>query len=70
MRNVTRTAPYFHDGSVSDLGEAVKVMGRLQVAMELTDEEARLIVAWCGSLTGEIPSDYVKPPELPAAQRP
>ena len=70
MRNVTRTAPYFHDGTVSDLGEAIRIMGRLQVAMELTDEETRLIVAWCASLTGEIPADYVKPPVLPAAHRP
>jgi hypothetical protein len=36
----------------------------------LMDEEARSIVAWLGSLTGDIPRDYIATPVLPAANRP
>ncbi len=31
LRNVTRTAPYFHNGSVTDLKEAVRIMARVQL---------------------------------------
>ena len=36
LRNVAMTAPYFHDGSVSDLNEAVRLMGKYQLGRELT----------------------------------
>ncbi len=55
LRNVAQTGPYFHDGSVSSLEEAVRMMARHQLAKELRDEEVRLIVLWFASLTGEIP---------------
>ncbi|WP_437605857.1 cytochrome c peroxidase [Sorangium sp. So ce834] len=55
LRNVAQTGPYFHDGSVSSLEEAVRRMARHQLGQELRDEEARLIALWLGSLTGEIP---------------
>jgi cytochrome c peroxidase len=65
LRNVVKTGPYFHDGSVASLSEAVRLMGRHQIGEELTDEDVRVIVAWLGSLTGEIPADYIKVPTLP-----
>jgi cytochrome c peroxidase len=52
LRNVAVTYPYFHDGSATDLGEAVRVMGRHQVGRELDDEEIRQIVRFLESLTG------------------
>lgn len=52
LRNVTLTAPYFHDGSVSSLQEAVKMMGHYQLGKELTDEEAKSIETWLGSTAG------------------
>ncbi len=55
LRNVAQTAPYFHDGSVKELSEAVKIMAKLQVDKDLSDEEAKLIVAFLNSLTGELP---------------
>ncbi len=57
LRNVEKTYPYFHDGSVETLGEAVRVMARLQVGQELEDGEVEAIVAFLSSLTGEIPPE-------------
>jgi cytochrome c peroxidase len=70
LRNVARTAPYFHDGSAASLDVAVRMMGRYQLGVDLTDPEAKSIVTWLGSLTGELPLRYIAPPELPAAERP
>jgi cytochrome c peroxidase len=66
LRNVAKTAPYFHDGSAQTLNEAVHMMARHQLGVELEDDEARELEAWLGSLTGEIPLDYIAAPALPA----
>jgi cytochrome c peroxidase len=65
LRNIDKTAPYFHDGSVSSLENAVRMMGEYQVERPLTDSEAKEIVTWLKSLTGELPADYIRKPELP-----
>lgn len=65
LRNVAITGPYFHDGSVSDLREAVQMMGTHQLGIAITDDEARSIVAWLGTLTGEVPASALEPPVLP-----
>src|SRR3546814_15129510 len=44
LRNVAITAPYFHDGSVAQLDDAVRKMGEIQLGESLTEEEAGLIV--------------------------
>lgn len=56
LRNVAKTAPYFHDGSVQNLSEAVKIMAKLQLNRELKDDETEKLVAFLHSLTGEIPA--------------
>ncbi|MEW6324556.1 MAG: cytochrome-c peroxidase [Nitrospirota bacterium] len=66
-RNVTRTAPYFHDGGVWELKEAVRIMGRVQLGVTLTDEEAGLIVDFLHSLEGAPPEDALRLPLLPAS---
>lgn len=53
LRNVARTAPYFHDGSTADLKEAVRVMSRYQLGATLTDDERDAIVKFLETLTGE-----------------
>lgn len=53
LRNITHTAPYFHDGSVDQLEEAVRVMAQLQLGRELTDEQVEDIVAFL-----EVSSDW------------
>jgi len=65
LRNIEKTAPYFHNGKVKTLEEAVTVMGEYQIGNKLTDSEVRSIVTWLKTLTGEIPAEYVKPPDLP-----
>jgi cytochrome c peroxidase len=65
LRNIAKTGPYFHDGSVAALPEAVRMMGRYQIGEELSDEDVSLIVAWLGSLTGDLPKALVTPPKLP-----
>lgn len=65
LRNVAMTAPYFHDGSVVGLSDAVRIMGRLQLGKDLTDQERSDIVAFLGSLTGRMPESFVSAPILP-----
>ena len=67
LRNVAMTPPYFHDGSVATLGEAVKVMGRVQLGVTLEDAEIGEIVTFLGTLTGALPENFVAAPALPAA---
>lgn len=59
LRNIVHTAPYFHDGSVGDLEAAVRIMGKLQRNVDLTDAEVKDIVAFFGSLSSDI-SDETK----------
>lgn len=54
LRNVSRTAPYFHNGAVKKLEDAVKIMGRHQVGVELTKKQIDAIVAFLKSLNGKI----------------
>ncbi len=70
LRNVEKTAPYFHDGSVESLDQAVRLMAEHQVERPLTESETRMIVAWLKSLTGELPLDYIRPPAMPGAKQP
>jgi cytochrome c peroxidase len=65
LRNVAKTAPYFHDGSARTLEEAVTLMGRYQVGEELSPADVQAIVSWLGALTGELPAKYIEPPRLP-----
>jgi cytochrome c peroxidase len=56
LRNVAETAPYFHDGSVASLSDAVNIMAQTQLNKELTAEETAAIVAFLKSLTGQVPT--------------
>ena len=67
LRNVAKTAPYFHDGSVGELPKAVKIMGKVQLGQELKDEDVAAIVAFLGALTGPVPANYTPLPPLPDA---
>jgi len=63
LRNITDTAPYFHNGSVNDLSEAVRIMAKSQLNKTLSDNEVKDIVAFLGALTGEYPEIIM--PRLP-----
>lgn len=62
-RNIAITAPYFHNGKVKTLDEAVRVMAKTQLDMDLKDEQVQDIVAFLNALTGEFPKQYM--PMLP-----
>lgn len=63
LRNVELTYPYFHDGAVDTLEQAVDIMGRVQLGRKFTPGENDKIVAFLKTLTGEQPS--FKLPILP-----
>ncbi|MCG9661002.1 cytochrome-c peroxidase [Vibrio mediterranei] len=63
LRNIELTYPYFHDGSVWDLQEAVEVMADIQLGQSLTKDESKKITAFLRSLTGEQPE--ITLPHLP-----
>ncbi|WP_342606915.1 cytochrome-c peroxidase [Thermocrinis albus] len=65
LRNVAMTPPYFHDGSVDSLEKAVWIMGKVQLGIDLSEQQVRDIVAFLKSLTGPIPEHARKPPILP-----
>ena len=53
LRNIEKTNPYFHDGSVADLKEAVQIMAKTELNKELSEEELGDIVAYLNSLTSD-----------------
>jgi cytochrome c peroxidase len=66
LRNVAKTAPYFHDGSAKTLFDAVEMMSDHQIEDTLKPEEIRLVTVWLETLTGQIPEEYIREPQLPA----
>lgn len=63
LRNITDTAPYFHNNAVNDLHEAVRVMNRVQFNYPITEEKVDDIVAFLKTLTGVYPK--IELPRLP-----
>ena len=53
LRNIARTGPYFHDGAIADLAEAVRLMGTLELDIALDDQQVDDIVAFLGALDGK-----------------
>jgi len=53
LRNIALTFPYFHDGSVNELSESVRIMGKVQLNKNFNDEETGKLVAFLKTLTGE-----------------
>ena len=54
LRNVTKTAPYFHNGSVEKLEEAVRIMSKYQTGDEFTKEQIDDMVTFLKTLDGEL----------------
>lgn len=63
LRNIAVTAPYFHNGAVNTLDEAVRVMAKTQLNKVLTEQQVQDIVAFLNSTTGEFPRTIM--PRLP-----
>lgn len=56
LRNVARTAPYFHNASAASLEEAVDVMFKYQLGRSAPRADKTLIVKFLNSLSGQVPS--------------
>ena len=63
LRNITETAPYFHNGQIWSLSEAVKEMGSVQLGIVISDEEAKSIVTFLRTLKGR--KTDISYPQLP-----
>ena len=64
LLNITDTAPYFHNGSVNDLEEAIRVMAKTQLNITLKEDEVKDIFAFLKALTGPYPEIVM--PRLPS----
>ena len=66
LRNITETAPYFHNGAIWSLADAVKEMGSVQLGITITDGEAEEIITFLKALKGRKPS--ITYPQLPESR--
>jgi cytochrome c peroxidase len=69
LRNIDQTGPYFHNGQVATLEEAVRLMGHHQTGHNLSPQEIQSIVSFLHSLTGPLPNKYVEPPAAAETQK-
>lgn len=53
LRNIEKTAPYFHDGSIKTLDEAIKLMAYHQLDEKISNEDITLIKSFLSSLTAK-----------------
>ena len=65
LRNIAMTGPYFHDGSIASLQEAIRLMAGHQLGIELSGEQVARIETFLGTLTGTVDPEYITAPELP-----
>jgi cytochrome c peroxidase len=67
LRNITKTAPYLHDGSSATLDDVLNVMATYQLAKgTLDDDERKYLTAFLASLDGAmVDPTYITKPELP-----
>lgn len=64
LRNIEMTYPYFHDGSVDSLDQAVRIMHRLQNNKYMNDKEVESIVTFLKSLTADVEDRFKRSPEI------
>lgn len=55
LRNINKTAPYFHDGSAKTLKEALGIMSKHNLGIILKEHELEAIIAFLKTLDGELP---------------
>lgn len=68
LRNVTRTAPYLHDGSLKTLDETLHLMERHEVGRELSDGQVKAIAAFLVALEGDPPKELASKPTVTTKQ--
>ena len=65
LRNITQTAPYFHNGQIWDLKDAIKEMGRIQLGKKISNKDAASIEEFLKALDGR--KGHIILPTLPAS---
>jgi cytochrome c peroxidase len=66
LRNIEKTYPYFHDGSIWDLEESVDIMAKTQLNKTLSENELKDISIFLKSLTGEVSESLRTIPTIPS----
>jgi len=54
LRNISKTAPYFHNGAIKELKEVVRIMSKYQLGDEFTPTQIDEVVTFLKSLDGEL----------------
>jgi len=65
LRNIAETGPYFHNGSVATLDEAVRLMAEHQTGVAVDDAQVDSILVFLAALSGKVDTGYSARPELP-----
>lgn len=66
LRNIEKTYPYFHDGSIWDLEESVEIMAKTQLNKILSEDDIKDISIFLKSLTGEVSESLKTIPSIPS----
>jgi len=64
LRNIAKTSPYFHDGSVESLEQAIDIMAKAELGKELSEQEISEIATFLNALTGELPDEVKTAPQM------
>lgn len=59
LRNVADTGPYFHDGSVATLEDAVDKMAWSQRGVRLTQDDVKAVVTFLRALSGKVDPKFM-----------
>ncbi|MCK4975210.1 MAG: c-type cytochrome, partial [Sulfurimonas sp.] len=65
LRNITQTEPYFHNGQIWNLKDAIKEMGRIQLGKKISNKDASSIEEFLKALDGR--KGHIILPVLPAS---
>ncbi len=61
LRHVVQTAPYFHDGSVAELKDAIDIMAKVQLGRTLSDDDNQAIQTFLQAVTAPMPAELQRP---------
>lgn len=65
LRNIAKTGPYFHNSKFTNLDDVIKTMAFHQLGKKVTPAEIKQVKTFLNALTGELPKEYIKKPQLP-----
>ena len=60
LRNISKTAPYFHNGAVKELKEVVRIMSKYQLGDEFTSTQIDEVIEFLKTLDGKLVEYEIK----------